>query len=101
MVDYGLICNRDSVFSVEMVKIYYFSWVRQLIGKSEEQYMLDAHIKNIADLIADLQQRGDSYIRAFQHIDSVKIAINQEFAYINDTIKDGDEIAFFPPITGG
>lgn len=101
MMDYGLICNHDSVFSVEMVKIYYFSWIRQFIGKGEEQYMLSKHINNIADLIADLKQQGDGYIQAFQHIDSVKIAINQEFAQIHDAIKDGDEIAFFPPITGG
>ena len=63
--------------------------------------MLSTQIHNIADLIADLTQKSDGYAKAFQHIDSVKIAINQEFAVIDDTIKDGDEIAFFPPITGG
>ena len=84
-----------------MVKILYFSWIKHLIGKSSEEYSLQDNIATIHDLISQLRQLDNGYQKAFANIDSIKIAINQEFATIDHPIHDGDEIAFFPPVTGG
>lgn len=83
------------------LKLVYFAWVRQEIGYAEEYVDCPDDISTIADLITVLKERGDNYKRAFQHADRLRYALNQEFSDISASISDGDEIAFFPPVTGG
>ncbi|MSO90782.1 MAG: molybdopterin converting factor subunit 1 [Acetobacteraceae bacterium] len=81
--------------------ILYFAWLRERAGRAEEQLSPPETIRTVADLIAWLSQRSPDHAAAFAHIATIRCAINQEFSDLDATIKPGDEIAFFPPVTGG
>lgn len=83
------------------VNIVYFAWVRERIGKSEESIELPSPEISVGALIGLLRGRGDGYEAAFEHENLVRAAINQEHAQPDDLIRDGDEVALFPPMTGG
>lgn len=83
------------------MKLLYFAWLRQKIGMGEETVSPPASAATPAELVGWLRTRGDGYATAFADVSAIKVAINQEFASFDDPISDGDEIAFFPPVTGG
>jgi molybdopterin synthase sulfur carrier subunit len=83
------------------VKLLYFAWVRERIGVHEEDYALPVGVSTVGDLIAHLAARGDGYARAFADPMQIRAAVNQETAQPGNPVADGDEIAFFPPMTGG
>ena len=84
-----------------MVKLVYFAWIRERIGKSEEEIDLPEKVKTIGDLIAHLNERGDGYAAAMAVPEAVHAAINQQHCRHEDAIGDAREIALFPPMTGG
>jgi molybdopterin synthase sulfur carrier subunit len=84
-----------------LAKLLYFAWVRQKIGKSAEELALPEGVTTIGELIDALAKRGPGYAAAFRNPGSVRCAINQEHKAFDTVIKDTDEIAFFPPVTGG
>jgi molybdopterin synthase sulfur carrier subunit len=81
--------------------ILYFAWVRQKVGTGEEQIALPAQVTTIAQLIEFLRLRGGGYAESFGDQGRLCAAVNQEHALFDTLIRDGDEIAFFPPVTGG
>jgi molybdopterin synthase sulfur carrier subunit len=81
------------------VTLLYFAWVRQKIGKSEEQ--IEAPVADVASLIAHLKSLGPHYADAFADLARIRIAVNQRHAGLDAHVAPGDEIAFFPPVTGG
>lgn len=83
------------------MKILYFAWLRQKVGTGEESVDPPATINNVAALVVWLKARSPGHADAFANIKSVRVAINQEFADWNAPVHDSDEIAFFPPVTGG
>ena len=83
------------------MQIRYFAWLKDHTGCSHETLALPQEVSTIAQLIAHLEGRGVGYQRAFQNREVVRVAINQEFATLDDVIDDRDEIGFFPPVTGG
>jgi molybdopterin synthase sulfur carrier subunit len=83
------------------VRILYFAWVRERVGLSEERVEPPAGTGTIAALVAWLRSRGAGYAEALADTARVRCAVNQDFATPEAVIADGDEIAFFPPITGG
>ena len=83
------------------VKIRYFAWVREKIGKTEEIIDLPAGIATVADLVAWLTQRGPEYAEAFARPGVVRSAVDQTHVQPTASIADAREIAFFPPVTGG
>ncbi len=84
-----------------MLKILYFATLRERMGRAEEDLALAPGVNTVADLIRSLAQRDPAGAAAFAHPDLVRAAVNQEFAQSAAPIHDGDEIAFFPPVTGG
>ena len=84
-----------------MVKLLYFAWVRQKIGKAEEEFALPENVSSVRELIQDLTERGSGYAAAFGNAEVIRCAVNHEHKSFDTLIKDTDEIAFFPPVTGG
>jgi len=84
-----------------MVRVLYFAWLRERVGRAEEALPLPAGIATVGALMAWLQERDPAHAAAFANSRLVRVAVNQEFADPDAPIGDGDEIAFFPPVTGG
>jgi len=83
------------------VTILYFAWLRERIGTASEELTLPPHVETVANLIDFLAARGGGYATAFAKRRAVRCAINQEFAPTAASVHPGDEVAFFPPVTGG
>lgn len=83
------------------VKIVYFAWVRERIGKTEETLDPPAEIATVADLAGWLAGRGEEYAYAFENPQIVRAAIDHEHVKPDTPIAGAREIAFFPPMTGG
>jgi len=81
------------------VTLLYFAWVRQKIGKSEEQ--VAAPVSDVAALIAHLKSLGPNYADAFADLSRIRVAVNQHHKGLDAKIGPDDEVAFFPPVTGG
>ena len=83
------------------MRILYFGWVRSRIGAGAEDMARPDGVETVADLMACLEARGGGYARAFENRAVVRAAVNQEIAPPGAAVADGDEVAFFPPMTGG
>ncbi len=81
--------------------LLYFAWVRQKVGQSEERIELPAGVKTVAELATFLRAKGGGYAEAFGDDKKLRVAVNQEHAPWDAPVTDADEIAFFPPVTGG
>lgn len=83
-----------------MARILYFAWVREKIGVAEERLTLPEHVKNVAETTRYLRDRDARSNEALAD-PSLRVAVNQEYAQPETTVTDADEIAFFPPVSGG
>jgi sulfur-carrier protein len=83
------------------MKLIYFAWVRERVGKTEEELDLPPGVATVADLIAWLSRRGEGYAYAFEKPRSVRAALDRVHARPDAAIAGAKEIAFFPPMTGG
>jgi molybdopterin synthase sulfur carrier subunit len=83
------------------MKLLYFAWLRTRIGTGEETLTPPADVATVGALLAWLQTRGPGYAEALQDLSVVRVAVNQEFAQTDDPVKPDDEVALFPPVTGG
>jgi sulfur-carrier protein len=83
------------------MKVVYFAWVRQHVGKGEESFELPQGVESVGALAAHLAERGGGYAQAFADPARLRAAVNQEHAGFDAQIGPDDEIAFFPPVTGG
>ena len=83
------------------MKLLYFAWVRQKTGCSEEVVTLPSDVMTVFDLVRWLRQRGGGFGDAFADEKRFRVAVNQEHAPLGAVIGQDDEVAFFPPVTGG
>ena len=83
------------------MKIRYFAWVRERIGKTEEEIDPPSSVATVTDLIAWLTERGEGYAYAFENPKVIRAAIDKAHVRAETKIAGADEIAFFPPMTGG
>ncbi len=83
------------------VRVLYFAWVREKIGRGEEMVDLPAGLATVADLVGWLRTRGPEYESAFARPEVVRAAIDQTHVKPGTALADAREIAFFPPVTGG
>jgi sulfur-carrier protein len=84
-----------------MAKIVYFAWVRERIGKAEEEIDLPESVVTVDDLLAFLKARGEEYETALQFPQAIRVALNQEHVEHWEKIGGAGEIGIFPPMTGG
>ena len=84
-----------------MARILYFASLAETLGTQGEQVELASDCRTVEDLVATLRARGDPFAGAFDGSTRILVAINQEMSDPTAAIAPGDEIAFFPPVTGG
>jgi molybdopterin synthase sulfur carrier subunit len=83
------------------MKVKYFAWVRERVGKAEETVEPPASVRTVNDLIAWLAKRGEAYAYAFETPRVIRAAIDHTHVKPDTVIAGAREIAFFPPMTGG
>ncbi|HEX2633163.1 MAG TPA: molybdopterin converting factor subunit 1 [Bradyrhizobium sp.] len=83
------------------MKVKYFAWVRERIGKSEETVEPPANVRTVGDLMTWLARRGETYAHAFEKPRIIRAAIDHSHVKQDAVIAGAREIAFFPPMTGG
>ncbi|MDP7600699.1 MAG: molybdopterin converting factor subunit 1 [Rhodospirillales bacterium] len=83
------------------MKILYFAHFREKANIAEEDIDLPAGVKDVNSLLDWLEARGGGYTDAFADRNHIRVAVNQEHVEFDAALKDGDEVAFFPPMTGG
>ena len=83
------------------MKILYFAWLRQRTGVSAEEVELPDHVRDVAGLVAWLRTRGAGYAAALADEAAVRVAVDQEFATPDTPLTGREEVALFPPMTGG
>jgi sulfur-carrier protein len=84
-----------------MVTILYFARLREALGTAREELALPAGVANLGALRQALASRGEAWAHELAHSRNVRMAVNQDMASTDTPVSDGDEIAFFPPVTGG
>jgi sulfur-carrier protein len=83
------------------VKVRYFAWVRERVGKPEEEIQIPASVRTISDLMTFLAQQGEEYAHAFENPKVIRAAVDRAHVRADTVIAGAREIAFFPPMTGG
>lgn len=83
------------------MKLLYFAWLRARIGCAEEELDLPPEVREVAGLLDWLQSRGGRYAEALRDRSVVRVAVNQNYVGLEHPVREGDEVAIFPPVTGG
>lgn len=83
------------------MKILYFAWLRTTIGCAEEEITLPDSITTVGGVLDLLRKKGGAYAEALGEDKVIRIAVNQDYANLDAPVKQGDEFAIFPPVTGG
>jgi molybdopterin converting factor subunit 1 len=83
------------------LRVLYFAWVRQKVGAAEEEVAPPPEVRDVAGLVAWLAGRSPGHAAAFADPRQLRAAVNQDFAPPDHPVRAGDEVAFFPPVTGG
>ena len=86
---------------MKTVKLVYFARLREALGVSEENIEIGDSVNDIATLTRWLRERGENWAKALDSKSAVRAAVNLDMAQPNTKIADKDEVAFFPPVTGG
>lgn len=83
------------------MKLLYFAWLKQKTGIGEEDITLPNDVTTLGALVDWLKTRGPGYGEALADLSVVRFAVNQEFSQLDHPLTDADEVALFPPVTGG
>jgi molybdopterin synthase sulfur carrier subunit len=83
------------------MKVLYFAWLRSKTGIAEETLVPPPGVATVAGLIDHLKARGGGFAEALKDLSCVRVAVNQEFAELDQAVGASDEVALFPPVTGG
>jgi molybdopterin synthase sulfur carrier subunit len=83
------------------VKLLYFAWLRARVGQVEEEVTLPAEVHDVAGLLDWLRTRNPRYAEALRDLSVIRVAVNQNYVGSDHPVRPGDEIALFPPVTGG
>lgn len=83
------------------MKLLYFAWLKTKTGIAEEEVQPPAEVTTVAALLTWLRTRGPNFEAALADPDALRIAVNQEYADDHHPVGPNDEVALFPPVTGG
>lgn len=97
----GSSARVDPWIEMTMLNVLYFARLRESLGRDAEKIELPAGVADVAGLTAWLRARGEAWERELAPGRSWRVAVNQDMARPESPVRDGDEVAFFPPVTGG
>lgn len=83
------------------MKVLYFAWLRTRVGKPEEELSPPASVRDVRGLLEWLKARSPGHAEALKDLAVVRVAVNQTYVQPDHPVKPGDEVAIFPPVTGG
>ncbi len=83
------------------MKVRYFAWVRERVGRSEEDLDPPSEVASVADLMSWLAGRDEGYAAAFAEPGIIRAALDHDHVEHQAPLADAREVAFFPPMTGG
>ena len=83
------------------MRLLYFAWLRAKIGTAEEELDLPSPVHDVNSLLLWLKSRGPGYAEALKDLTTVRVAVNQDYVGPKHPIRNRDEVAIFPPVTGG
>ncbi len=83
------------------MRLLYFAWLREKTGTAEETVEVDASVTTVAQLVEHLKGQDARFEAAFGDMSLVRVAVNQEYVGLDHAVAANDEVAFFPPVTGG
>jgi sulfur-carrier protein len=83
------------------MKLLYFAWLRAKIGIAEERVDPPPEVTTVAALLEWLKRRGPGFAEALKDTRIVRVAVNHEYVASDHPLRPGDEVALFPPVTGG
>jgi molybdopterin synthase sulfur carrier subunit len=83
------------------MRLLYFAWLRARVGLAEEEVAPPSEVRDVRGLIEWLKGRGANYAEALKELKTVRVAVNQEYVGLDHPLRAGDEVALFPPVTGG
>ncbi len=83
------------------MKVLYFAWLKTKAGVGEEEVTPPADVADVAGLIDWLKTRSPGHAEALKELSVICVAVNQEYVHFDHPLAEGDEIALFPPVTGG
>lgn len=83
------------------MRIMYFAWLREHVGATREDIDLPDGVATVRQLVDKLRDRSPGHGRALSDMKVVRVAVNQEHSTLDAGITNDDEVAFFPPVTGG
>lgn len=83
------------------MKLLYFAWLREKVGLADEQVPLPENVATVGGLLDWLKERGAGHAEALEDLSAIRVAVNQEYAGLEVPVADSDEVALFPPVTGG
>ena len=83
------------------IQLVFLARLRERFGLSRESFVLAAQSNTVANLLAALRQRGGAFAEELAEGRAFRVAVNQEVVALDHPVKAGDEVAIFPPVTGG
>ena len=83
------------------MKVLYFAWLKTKTGMGEETVTPPPGVVTVGQLVEHLRTLSPGHAAAFETLAAVRVAVNQDYGGLDTPVKPGDEVAFFPPVTGG
>ena len=92
---------NQSTLTQRHITLRYFAWMREHVGTDCEDILLPDDTRTIADLLPHLRARSAGHALALSNMRAVRVAVNRTYGDLDTPVSAGDEVAFFPPVTGG
>ena len=83
------------------MKILYFAWLKEHTGQASQELLLPDGVETVGALIPHITKQSAGHSVALANLDAVRVAVNRVYGDLATPITDNDEVAFFPPVTGG
>ena len=83
------------------ITVRYFAWMREHTGADMETVALPTNVTSVGELVPHLVAMSDGHALALKNMQAVRVAVNRAYGDLDTAVNVGDEVAFFPPVTGG